>query len=215
MEDGYPLTSTALTPAGSQDDGIADETGAPLRPRVALRRARVRDALLRVGARLFVNDGVENVSVEDVIAAADIARSTFYTFFTSKRDLLVHIVEPVFTTGTNTFRTLTSLAPREMMAGVIDTYLTLWERHGDALLLATRISRADLHLFEKVHRSYVESLTNVLTAVQPSGLLRNGSVEYTRKLIAKSAVDILLVYRNDADLRRLYRTTMEGMLLSS
>jgi AcrR family transcriptional regulator len=187
---------------------------APVRPRVALRRARVRDALLGVGARLFVSEGVENVSVEDVIAAADIARSTFYTFFTSKRDLLVHIVEPVFTTGTSTFTALNGLPPKAMMAGVIDTYLTLWERHGDALLLATRIGKADLHLFEKAHRAYVDSLTNVLTAVKPSGLLRNGSVEYTRKLIAKSAVEILLVYRNDADLRRLYRTTMEGMLLA-
>jgi hypothetical protein len=27
-------------------------------------------------------------------------------------------------------------------------------------------------------------------------------------------VDILLVYRNDPDLRRLYRSTMEGMLLA-
>jgi hypothetical protein len=39
-------------------------------------------------------------------------------------------------------------------------------------------------------------------------------VDYTRKLIAKSAVEILLVYRNDPDLRRLYSTTMEGMLLA-
>ena len=170
----------------------------PVRPRVALRRARVRDSLLGVGARLFVAEGVENVSVEDVIAAADIARSTFYTF----------------TTGTATFSALNGLPPKAMMAGVIDTYLTLWERHGDALLLATRISKADLHLFEKAHRAYVESLNHVLNAVKPSGLLRNGSVDYTRKLIAKSAVEILLVYRNDPDLRRLYRATMEGMLLA-
>jgi AcrR family transcriptional regulator len=186
----------------------------PSRPRVAQRRARVRESLLGVGARLFVAEGVENVSVEDVIAAADIARSTFYTFFTSKRDLLVHIVEPVFTTGSTSFAALMGLPPRAMMAGVIDTYLTLWERHGDALLLSTRIARADLHLFERVHRSYVDALTKVLTAVHPSGILRNGSVEHTRKLIAKSAVDILLVYRNDPDLRRLYRSTMEGMLLA-
>jgi AcrR family transcriptional regulator len=73
------------------DQILRSDTGMalPVRPRVALRRARVRDSLLAVGARLFVSEGVENVSVEDVIAAADIARSTFYTFFTSKRDLLV------------------------------------------------------------------------------------------------------------------------------
>ena len=64
-----------------------------------------------------VAEGVENVSVEDVIAAANIARSTFYTFFNSKRDLLTHIVEPVFTTGTATFNALGGLPPKAMMAG--------------------------------------------------------------------------------------------------
>jgi AcrR family transcriptional regulator len=189
--------------------------GAPeaARPRVAMRRAKVRAALLTTGARLFVTEGVENVSVEDVIAAANIARSTFYTFFNSKRDLLVHIVEPVFATGVAQFAALQNLPPRAMVAGLIDTYLTMWERHGDALLLSTRISRADFHLFEGAHRAFVQGLNRVLTAVHAAGILRNQSVEHTRKLIAKCAVDILLVYRNDPDMRPLYRSTMEGMLL--
>src|SRR3954470_10001815 len=104
------------------DDGSAlwaerAAVGTP-RPRVALRRARVREALLTVGARLFVAEGVENVSVEDVIAAANIARSTFYTFFKSKRDLLMHIVEPVFTDSILALRRLNGQAPRVMLAGI-------------------------------------------------------------------------------------------------
>ena len=125
----------------------------------------------------------------------------------------MHIVEPVFTTGLGAFKALHGKPAREIMAGMIDTYATLWERHGEALLLSTRIPRADFAMVEHAHRAYVDALTKVLVAVQPSGVLRNGSVEYTRKLIAKSAVDILLVYRNDPNMRGLYHATMEGMLL--
>ncbi len=186
-----------------------------LRPRVALRRAKVRESLLNLGARLFVAEGVENVSVEDVIAAANIARSTFYTFFNSKRDLLTHIVEPVFNNGIAAMRALNGQSPRAMLSGVIDTYLAMWERQADALLLSTRLARADFSLVEAAHRGFEEALTDLLKNVESAGLLRNGSVEYTRKLIAKSAVETLLVYQGDADLRRLYRSTMEGMLLAA
>lgn len=202
MDDGSPLWSERTL------------AGTP-RPRVALRRARVRESLLNVGARLFVAEGVENVSVEDVIASANIARSTFYTFFDSKRDLLTHIVEPVFTNGIAAMRALTGQSPRAMLSGVIDTYLAMWERQADALLLSTRLARADFGLVEAAHRAFDEALTDVLKNVQSAGLLRNGSVDYTRKLIAKSAVETLLVYQGDSELRRLYRSTMEGMLLAA
>jgi AcrR family transcriptional regulator len=183
-------------------------------PRIAQKRAQMRDALLAVGARLFVAKGWQNVSVEDVIGAAEMARSTFYTFFSSRRDLLRHILMPVFETGLASFQALKGRPPRQIMLGIIDTYLTLWERHGDALLLSIRIGKDEFSLFQAVHNRYVEALKELLAQVQPTGLLRNNSAAYTGRLIARTAVEILIVYKDDPDRRRLYSTTMEGLLLA-
>ena len=60
-------------------------------------------------------------------------------------------------------------------------------------------------MVENAHRSFLDALTDLLNQVQAAGMLRNGSVEYSRKLIATSAVEMLLVYQGDTELGRLFR----------
>jgi AcrR family transcriptional regulator len=180
-------------------------------PRVAARRARMHDHVLRVAAKMFLNKGIENVSVEEVLIAADLARSTFYSFFDSKRDLVVQIFRPVFEGGVQHMRSLNGLPPVEVMYGVIDMFLILWERVGDGLLL--RVPNTDFELIADAHNAYVGALSQCLLGVERAGILRNGSAVYTQRLIARSAVDVVRVYRQDPAFKRLYRSTMEGMLL--
>ena len=53
------------------------------------RRAdRTRAAILQAFANLLFRVGFENVSVQGIVAEADIARSTFYEHFSSKEDVL-------------------------------------------------------------------------------------------------------------------------------
>ena len=52
--------------------------------KVLMRRERTRQRLLHVGAMKFVADGVENVTIDDIVEEADIARGTFYSLFDSK-----------------------------------------------------------------------------------------------------------------------------------
>ncbi|MDX2144040.1 MAG: TetR/AcrR family transcriptional regulator [Rhodospirillaceae bacterium] len=190
---------------------VADRDGTPRSPRVAQRRQRMRQNVLRVGARMFLDRGIDNVSVEEILEAADLARSTFYSFFTSKRDLLFHILDPVFQTGVTHMRALKGLAPADVVYGIIDMYPMLWERYGEALFL--RIGRDEFKLIEKTHNQYVAVLDQLMNAVEAAGILRNGSAAHTQRLIARCAIDVVRVYRNDPDFKRLYRTTMEGMLL--
>lgn len=184
----------------------------PRSPRVAQRRERMRQNVLRVGAKMFLERGIENVSVEEILDAASLARSTFYSFFTSKRDLLFHILDPIFQTGVTHMQGLRGKPPTDMVYGVIDMYPMLWERFGEALFL--RIGHDEFKLIEKTHNAYVATLGQVFSGVEASGILRNGSSPHTQRLIARCAIDVVRVYRNDPNCKRLYRTTMEGMLLT-
>lgn len=66
------------------------ETTAP-EGRVARRRARVRERILRVAERLMSKRGVDEVTIDDITEAADISRRSFYHYFESKHDVLVPI----------------------------------------------------------------------------------------------------------------------------
>ena len=61
------------------------------RAKAANRPSKFRERLLEVGARLFVERGISNVSVEELIDAADVSRATFYGFFANKNELVVAI----------------------------------------------------------------------------------------------------------------------------
>lgn len=59
----------------------------PATPRPDRRRARTRAALLRAGQELFAERSVDGVSIDDIVAAADVAKGSFYNHFPDKEAL--------------------------------------------------------------------------------------------------------------------------------
>ncbi len=53
-------------------------------PRIDRRRMRTRAALLRAGQALFAERSVDGVSIDDIVAAADVAKGSFYNHFPDK-----------------------------------------------------------------------------------------------------------------------------------
>lgn len=56
----------------------------PKPQRIDRRRVRTRAALLRAGQRLFSERSVDGVSIDDIVAAAQVAKGSFYNHFPDK-----------------------------------------------------------------------------------------------------------------------------------
>lgn len=59
--------------------------------RIDRRRARTRAALVQAGVTLFSARSVEGVAIDDIVAAADVAKGSFYNHFPDK-EALVRVV---------------------------------------------------------------------------------------------------------------------------
>ncbi len=186
---------------------------AAVSPKVAKRQGETRARLLEQSAQLFIKRGFENVSVEDILAASGIARSSFYRFFSNREVLLAEIVRPVFERGIYELESIPSGSPRSIMVNIFETYLTLWEINADALRVATRVGGVYFSLFEDVHRQFRSQLVDKVEQVESAGLLLNGDTNFTARLIARVAIPTLEIFSSDADYRRLFVTAMEGLLL--
>ena len=68
-----------------------ESPGGPQPGRVERRRARVRQRILEVVEKLTEARGIDDVTIDDIAEAADVARRTFYHYFESKHDVLVPI----------------------------------------------------------------------------------------------------------------------------
>ena len=56
----------------------------PKPQRIDRRRVRTRAALLRAGQQLFSERSVDGVSIDDIVAAAQVAKGSFYNHFPDK-----------------------------------------------------------------------------------------------------------------------------------
>lgn len=54
-------------------------------------KSRIREALMKEGERLFGSHGLRRVTVEEIAAAAGIAKGSFYSFFESKEVLYYEV----------------------------------------------------------------------------------------------------------------------------
>ena len=181
--------------------------------RVRRRRERTRAALLAVGARQFAQRGIAPVSVEELIAEADVSRATFYAMFSSKYSLLEGILNPIFDIATRRIRALCSRPAAEAVDGLIEVYWSLWTTHRDGLLLIPLVDHETFKHFERQHRALQDALLDLLLGVERADLLRNGSAQYSLKVIARTAVQLLRVYDGHAAAAALFRDAVRGLLL--
>jgi AcrR family transcriptional regulator len=185
----------------------------PTSPRVARRRQRMKESLLAAGARQFATRGVGTVSVEELIAEADVSRATFYGFFSSKYSLLEHILNPVFEVATRSVRALAQRPAAEAVDGLIDVYQSLWDSHRDGLLLIPVIDQQTFRHFEAQHRDLNAAMLDVLASAERADLLRNGSAQYSLKVIARTAIPLLRVYDGHPAAAALFRDALRGLLI--
>ena len=181
--------------------------------KIRTRQDGTRQRIVSESASLFVAHGYENVSVEQIIAATGIARSSFYRFFANREEVLASIIRPVFVAGLAHLATITARDARGVLSGIFAAYLALWAASPNALRLSTRTGGVHFELFRDVHTPFRERITTLLHLVQQGGELLNGSADYTARLIARTAVPVLEIYHRDARCPELFRSTMSGLLL--
>jgi AcrR family transcriptional regulator len=194
---------------------IATRLAPPASTKVLNRQNRTCERILAVSARLFLERGFENTSVEDIATHAEVARSSFYRFFASREELLGGIVRPIFELGLGLMSEIDKKAPEQIIEGLLDMYLKLWQTSADGLRLSTRIGGHYFDPFRDIHHSFRSRLTDLVKRVEITGNLLNDSSDFSARLIARSVVPIMETYRADPQFEELFRRTMRGLLLKN
>ena len=198
------------------DPVIQPRTGNVIRSaKVASRRTEVRDRLLQTGARLFAEQGLSNVSVEDLIDEVGISRATFYGFFGNKSELAAAVLIPVFDSGIAALAEELPPKPHAKSRKLIDMYLELWDKHRDALLLTSMVDSTVFPLIREPHDQFGLTIRQILQEIADANMLRNGDVDLSYLMLAKTGFPLLRLYQTHADFETVYRESMLALLLKS
>jgi len=133
----------------------------------AARRSRLstdvrREQLVALGIEIFSDRPFDEVSIDDIAAAAGISKGLLYHYFPSKRDFYVAVIR----SAADEMQALTepdpALPPRERLAAALERYLEYVETHarGYATVLRAGIGSdpAVAHIVEEVRGAMVERL---------------------------------------------------------
>jgi AcrR family transcriptional regulator len=105
-------------------------------------REIIRQKLLLEGERLFEAYGLRKTTVEDITRAVGISKGSFYSFYPSKEELLLQILEQIESDLRESILEYT-VGPqekaREAVSAILKSYLLTWE----AFPLLRRLDKSD------------------------------------------------------------------------
>lgn len=99
----------------------------------------------------MLEKGYDGTTISDITEASGIRRASFYTYFTSKQDVLLtigHDAEEAGTVAAEGLRRLTSQSSVEDVAGWVDEYFAFWDEHGSFVYAAIQAAYTDPELRE-------------------------------------------------------------------
>lgn len=100
-----------------------EKTLAVTRPRTKPAEVR-REELMDAAERLFLEKGVGNTSVDEIVAAADVAKGTFYVHFASKEHLMAALQQRFVTSFADLIQVAMDRRPADDWRGRLRAWAT-------------------------------------------------------------------------------------------
>src|SRR5205823_14099933 len=97
-----------------------------------------RAQLLALGISIFSERPYDDVSIDDLAAAAGVSKGLLYHYFRTKRDFYVAAIEQASEQLLAQTMTSRDLPPEERLRISLETYLDFVERHGQAYVALMR-----------------------------------------------------------------------------
>lgn len=107
---------------------LKNQEAATSSPRIARRRARIRERILTTAARLFAAHGIDNITLTDITNEADVSRGNLYSHFAGKEGLIHAICQPAMAYGRERMHLLVGLPPDEAVERMLRIHAEIWRK---------------------------------------------------------------------------------------
>jgi TetR/AcrR family transcriptional regulator, transcriptional repressor for nem operon len=156
-------------------------------------KAASHERIVKTASRRMRRDGIDNVSVAELMNEAGLTHGGFYRHFASRDDLVAEAIDAALAQGSRRIREAAQLGGARALAAIIDGYLSRLHRDkpeaGCAVAaVPTDIARTDPRAriaYSRQVRSYIELLAE----------LTPGSVSDEAHLILAALVGALVLAR--------------------
>lgn len=183
-----------------------------------------RAQLLSASRQVFAERGYHRASISDIIAAAGVARGTFYNYFESKRAVFRAVLEDVMDAVASAVEPIDVAASiPQQVEDNLDRIVAALTEHGDVARVlfaeAAGIDEEGEAALRSFYRAATERIRTALALGQTLGVVRDGDTQMMARLLMgmiREPVFQSWLYGEDLNTRllvdELARTVKGGML---
>jgi AcrR family transcriptional regulator len=185
---------------------VKEEEGASDR-----KKREARQRIIEAASALFIEKGARAVSMDEVAAAAGVARRTLFNYFESKDELLYATAAPVLAEAID-LASARLAGPLPRLDDVIELCLSLWKSFGRRLGLVYAVELEDSPRLAELHASYLEVLRRLMgrAAAEEPELARRAGL--AGKLVYRSFVPLLLALEGEEDAEARFARGLRGLV---
>ncbi|MCP3976091.1 MAG: TetR/AcrR family transcriptional regulator [bacterium] len=167
------------------------------------RKIRTRARLVEIAGETFARLGYTAATHADLASAAGIGRTTFYEYFDSKEDLLVHLVDVAIPQlSDDIFKGLEDLPPYDQMATLVVRMIEFVGTDALGLILHTEVPRLPDEVQRRMAGAH-SPLSRRFVSIYERGVEDGSFVEMDSRLAAR------LIYESIMTAGRVLKATDE------
>ena len=130
---------------------------------------RRRTALLKIAYRMFIEQGYDSTSIDEIIAEADIAKGTYYYYFPSKEATLEAVIDMMLAEEAERAQAAVA-SPMPVPQKIVAVILAMRPRQEESGISTTLERSENIVMHEKVGRRLIEVTAPLLTEVVQEGI---------------------------------------------
>jgi AcrR family transcriptional regulator len=180
-----------------------------------------REQILRAAIRVFAAKGYHRASVSDIIAAADIARGTFYLYFEGKREIFAELVDVLTVRLINCMKRV-ELGPEgppwreQIRANLVRIATVLLEERELTHILYNHAMGLDEEFDQKIREFYRRLTIQTVSALrlgQPMGLVRpDVSVDLAGRYVVGAVKEVIYFLASSPSPEKSAETVVDELL---
>ena len=130
---------------------------------------RRKQDLLAIAYRMFITQGYENTSVDDIIAEAGIAKGTYYYYFASKEQTLEEVIGMMIEKEAEMAKQILSseISVPQKIVGIVTSIQPAPE---ETAIEGALMKPENVLMHDKIRRKLVETVTPLLSEVVEEGI---------------------------------------------
>jgi len=141
-------------------------------------KEKTRQRILDSAASRFLQLGYDAVSIDEIMADAELTRGAFYTHFSSKKQLYAEAIKHAGRQSSSSLESKTD--PQDKLCSVIGHYLSPEHCAGETLSCPLALLITDItHRDETVRNAYTQTLQGFLNLVERHATSDNVDISST------------------------------------